>query len=184
MEKSQSIKEIGKALGVFQLKVGTISKDAQNPFFKSKYATLGNVLSVIQVPLEEAGLVFTQMPDGDCLTTLLMHPESGEYLQSCYNLHPVKIDPQGIGSAVTYARRYALTAILGLNIDDDDDGNAATKQPIETDKNGDERPWLNEKQLTAAIERINKGEAGVTAKIKSAFRMKKEYREKLEALQK
>ena len=146
MIKSESIKEIAKALGLFQIKMQPLKKDATNPFFKSKYVTLNNILENIEIPLQECELTFTQFPDGDCLTTLLIHIPSGEYLQACYQLHPVKQDPQSIGSAITYARRYALGAILALNIDIDDDGNHAsgninqpTQQAIE-----DNRKWLNQ----------------------------------------
>jgi len=109
-----------------------------------------SILEAIQKPLEESGLCFSQMPDGEGLTTLLIHSESGEYLQSTYKMAPVKTDPQSLGSAITYARRYALGAILGLNIDTDDDGNTAsnlapkptTQSPAPTETN---KPtvWLN-----------------------------------------
>lgn len=126
MEKSTSIGGLAKALATFQGKVPAIKKDAQNPFFKSKYASLGNIIDKIKAPLAECGLSYCQLPDGDeSLTTILMHAETGEYLQATYQLHAAKKDPQGIGSAITYARRYALSALLGLNTDDDDDGNEA-----------------------------------------------------------
>lgn len=130
MEKSQTITEIAKALITFQLKVDKIGKDANNPFFKSKYASLSNIQEAIHIPLAESGLTYSQMPDGENgLTTILIHAESGEYLQSTYDMVPTKNDPQGRGSAITYQKRYALTAILGLNIDDDDDGNLASSRP-------------------------------------------------------
>jgi len=67
-----------------------------------------------------------QFPDGQHgLTTIIMH-ESGEWLQSTYTMKPVKDDPQGIGSSITYQKRYALAGALALNIDDDDDANSAT----------------------------------------------------------
>ena len=127
MEKSPSIAKLATALLSFQSSIDKVSKDAANPFFKSKYASLSNILETIQAPMKEAGLCVSQMPDGDSLTTILIHAESGEYIQATYNIHPKSIDPQGIGSAITYARRYALGAILSLNIDEDDDGNAAMK---------------------------------------------------------
>lgn len=139
MIKSDSIKNIGAALALFQLKVEKIQKDAANPFFKSKYASLSNILEHIQVPLEESGLAFSQFPDETGLTTILIHPESGEFLQATYTMPVAKPnDPQAVGSAITYARRYALGAILGLNIDEDDDGNKAA-EPTKTD----DKPWLN-----------------------------------------
>lgn len=129
MNKSNSIGAIAKALAAFHVKVGKIKKDATNPFFKSKYASLSNILDAITIPLAESGLTFTQFPTEDNgLISILMH-ESGEFIESCYSMKPVKDDPQGRGSALTYQRRYALAAILGLNIDEDDDGNAATQPP-------------------------------------------------------
>lgn len=130
MNKSESIKEIAKALITFHIKVDKINKDAKNPFFKSAYASLSNILDAINDPLNQAGLSFCQFPSGEHgLTTILMH-ESGEYIYSEYFMRPTKDDPQGLGSAITYQRRYALSAILGLNIDEDDDGNAASKPSI------------------------------------------------------
>lgn len=129
MEKSTSLAAIGKALVQFHSKVSKVSKDSKNPFFNSKYASLSNILEAIQSPLEESGLSFTQFPTNENgLTTILIHGESGEYIQETYTMRPTKDDPQGRGSTITYQRRYALAAILGLNIDEDDDGNAGSKQ--------------------------------------------------------
>lgn len=134
MNKSNSIGALAKALAAFHLKVGKIKKDATNPFFKSKYASLSNILDAITIPLAESGLTFTQFPaEENGLITILMH-ESGEFIESTYSMRPVKDDPQGRGSAITYQRRYALAAILGLNIDEDDDGNAATQPPATPQK--------------------------------------------------
>ena len=125
--KSESIKNIASALGTFHSKMGKIVKSDTNPFFKSKYAPLPTILEQIADPLEGAGLVFTQFPDGlHGLTTLLMHPESGEWMLATYEMTPSKNDPQGQGSVITYQRRYALGAILALNIDEDDDANEAS----------------------------------------------------------
>jgi hypothetical protein len=145
MERSESLKAIGKALGLFHTKVAKIPKSESNPFYKSKYAALPSILDAIQIPLEESGLVFTQLPDGEYLTTLLIHFESGEFISSSYKMNPIKTDPQSIGSAITYARRYALGSILGLNIDEDDDGNKASAKantPIPPPP-APELPWLN-----------------------------------------
>lgn len=147
METSEQIKSIGAALGVFHTKVAKIAKTDSNPFFKSKYAGLPSILEAIQKPLEESNLVFTQHPDGGNLTTMLIHTESGEFFRSSYSMNPVKTDPQSIGSAITYARRYALGAILGLNIDEDDDGNKASQPTPKTSATQQtpttDLPWLN-----------------------------------------
>lgn len=178
MIKSESITNIAKALQVFHLKMGKIKKDGNNPFFKSKYATLTNILDNIAEPLTEAGLIFTQFPDGENgLTTLLLHPESGEFLEATGNMHPKDNDPQALGSAITYNRRYHLGAILGLNIEEDDDGNAATKPNKYVNK--DERPWLSEAQFRQAHERIMAGETDLLKEVDSKYRMKKEYRQTL-----
>jgi len=124
MEKSNEIIELAKALSLFQTKMDKIDKTEVNPFYKSRYAGLPSILEAIQIPMAESGLVFSQHPDKGELTTILIHTESGQYMMSSYEIHPVKVDPQGIGSAITYAKRYALTAILGLNVDEaDNDGN-------------------------------------------------------------
>lgn len=186
MEKSTSIKEISKALLTFQMKMEPIKKDSENPFYKNKYASLSTILEHIQIPLAECGLAFSQMPDGDCLCTILMHTESGEYLQSCYSLHPQQINPQGLGSAITYARRYALGAILGLNIDIDDDAQVAS-QPVETKKTETEKEWLNKtigknptptKKWNDTVEKLKNGTVTV-AKILEFYNLSKVNREEL-----
>jgi hypothetical protein len=127
MEKSESIKELATAICHFQGAVEKIKKSEINPFFKSKYADLSSILDVIRQPLFENGLSFVQFPKGEHeLETILMHT-SGEWMSETYTMAPTKNDPQGLGSVITYQRRYALGAILGLNIDVDDDGNEASK---------------------------------------------------------
>lgn len=177
MEKSESLKNIATALMVFHLKVGKIGKDATNPFLKNRYASLSNILDAIQIPLEESGLTFSQFPTGDSgLTTILIHAESGEYMMSNYIMHPIKNDPQGAGSVITYQRRYALGAVLGLNIDDDDDGNSGSTAKQE--KN--ELPWLNEgtPEYEGAIKKLKAG-ATTIAKIKTVMRVSKATEDKL-----
>lgn len=104
-----------------------ITRDAANDFFKSKYAPLETILPAIKDPLKQAGLVFTQVPNGaNGLKTLIIDVASGEFIEGVCEMTPAKNDPQGQGSAMTYMRRYSLVAMLGLNTDEDDDGNAAS----------------------------------------------------------
>jgi hypothetical protein len=127
MEKSQSIQNLTQGLAKFHAMVGRISKDAKNPFFKSNYASLPHIIKEISEPLEKAGLILSQFPNGDGLTTMLIHADSGEYIFATYTLQVVRQnDPQAQGSAISYARRYAITSILNLAIADDD-GEAATR---------------------------------------------------------
>lgn len=125
MNKSESITELAKAMVKFHSEVGKVSKDAANPFFKNKYASLSNIIEAVTKPLNDNGLSVLQLPSIEGLTTMLLH-ESGEWISSVSST-PVKdqTDPQKLGSAITYARRYALGAILSLNIDEDDDGQKA-----------------------------------------------------------
>lgn len=127
MEKSESIQHLTQGLAKFHAMVGRISKDAKNPFFKSNYASLPHIINEVSEPLEKSGLILTQFPNGDGLTTMLIHAESGEYISATYTLQVVKQnDPQAQGSAISYARRYAITSILNLAISDDD-AEAATR---------------------------------------------------------
>jgi hypothetical protein len=104
-------------------------KDATNPHFKSKYVALDGVLEAVAKPLRDCGIAIVQQTDIEdaqtILITRLIH-ESGEWIAGRYPVHPVKADPQGEGSALTYARRYALMALVGI-APEDDDGNAATE---------------------------------------------------------
>lgn len=173
MQKSDSIKSIAAAMITFHMKVDKIKKDAKNPFFKSTYASLSNILDAINEPLCESGLSFVQFPSGENgLTTLLMHAETGEFIEDHYEMKPVKDDPQGRGSVITYQRRYALAAILGLNIDDDDDANRASGNY--ENANTHELPWLNEgtKEFTGAIEKLRAGETTID-KIRMVRRVSK-----------
>lgn len=188
MQKSESIKAIAGALAVFHSNVGTIKKDAKNPFFKSNYASLSNILDEIQDPLQEAGLVFSQFPDGDdSLTTILVHAESGEFFQASNTMKAKANDPQALGSAITYSRRYVLGAVLGLNIETDDDGNAASKPQggatagagEKKDFPEDNRPWITDELVNKGIERMKSGETGVFDKCVDSFKMSKVRREML-----
>ena len=123
MRQSESINELATAMAAAQAEMGGALKDSANPFFKSKYADLTSVVKAIKEPFANHGLSYTQFPcaaDG-CVgvTTRLMH-NSGQWLESEYMLPTVKQDPQSAGSAITYARRYALQAMAGIPTADDD----------------------------------------------------------------
>jgi hypothetical protein len=140
MISSKEINEVASALVAAQAEFGAVPKGSVNPFFKSKYAALPDVVAHAAPVLAKHGLSITQsisfvvgMAQGqapiDTLTTTLLH-QSGQYIESEMLLHLPKQDPQGQGSAVTYARRYSYMAILGLVADDDDDGNAASRSVV------------------------------------------------------
>jgi hypothetical protein len=134
MKTSEKITNLTKALFEFQGKVTSVKKSAKNPHFKSNYADLSSILDVINPALQECGLFVTQHPHDDVLVTTIYHAESGEYMQSEQVLRMKDANnPQQQGSAITYARRYALAAIFNLN-QEDDDANSASGHKVTTAK--------------------------------------------------
>ena len=130
MKTSESIKHIAPALLAAQKQMTFAAKDSTNPHFKNKYAGLPQVIDAIKGPLNDNGITFIQtptIPEIDdvrlLLVTRLLH-ESGEWIEDTAICPLPKQDPQGLGSAMTYLRRYSLAAICGL-YQDDDDGEAA-----------------------------------------------------------
>lgn len=125
--QSASIAALAAALAKAQVAFKPAVKDSANPFFKSNYLSLTGAIDACQGALSLNGLAVSQtLEDGEKLRLIstLMH-SSGEWISSHYPVVPVKNDPQGIGSAITYARRYSLMALVGLAAEDDD-GNAAS----------------------------------------------------------
>ena len=130
--KSDSIKELATALSKAQGRIKGALKDSENPFYKSKYADLASVVEAIREPLSLNGLSYVQIShekEGASIETMIMH-SSGEWLCCGAMTIPVsKADAQGFGSAMTYARRYSLSAAFGV-APEEDDGNAAAKASL------------------------------------------------------
>lgn len=129
MKTSESISKVSPAFLAAQKAITFAAKDATNPHFKNTYADLPAVIDAIKAALNDNELAFLQTgspSDDGCLhlTTRLLHT-SGEWIEDTLVMPLPKQDPQGYGSAMTYARRYALSAITGL-YQDDDDGNAGS----------------------------------------------------------
>lgn len=136
MPQSESIKELATALSKVQGQLTFAKKDSANPFFKSTYADLESVWDSCREALAKNGLAVIQMPgnffEGRMwLITRLVHT-SGEWIEQEMSVPVTKPDAQGAGSALTYMRRYALAAFVGI-VQADDDGNAAVqpKAPIQ-----------------------------------------------------
>lgn len=130
MKTSEKITSVMTALLKFQGQVSKIKKDAKNPHFKSNYASLSKILEETNPVLTECGLVLTQHFDVDVLTTMLCHAETGEFMQSDYPINVKDVsNPQQLGSALSYARRYGIQSILNLNASDDDGQMASAPQP-------------------------------------------------------
>jgi hypothetical protein len=125
------MKELATAMAKAQAEIKAALKDSKNPHFKSSYADLTSVWDACRTALTKNGLSIVQIPnfEGDevWLETMLLHA-SGESISGRYPLRPQQQTPQGYGSALTYARRYSLAAMVGVVADEDDDGNAASQR--------------------------------------------------------
>ena len=156
MQSSESIGKIMPALLKARASFKAAVKDGKNPHFKSKYVTLEGAIDAINEALLENDIFFTQPTRYEdartVLETRLIHV-SGEWIGSEYPVHPVKADPQGEGSALTYARRYALMSLVGI-APEDDDGNQAVKA-VEQENEKDSaiaQEWVDALTASATLE--------------------------------
>lgn len=191
MRRSDGIKEIGAAMAVAMRAIKPAKLDAKNPMFGSSYSTLGSVWDAIGDAINAAGLVVTQAAepisagvpkfdeDGDrcgvqerdvvSVVTLIMHPASGEWIESTTNVTPLPqvidkgskekaVTPQSAGSAITYARRYALSALFNV-CPEDDDGHRASSRTARTepDSNGQEDLGTFEDVILDVLQRKTTG---------------------------
>lgn len=161
MKTSESITNLATALAIVQGQMKHAAKSAENPFFKSNYADLAGVTDACRTLLAGQGLSVihgAESADGlmVCVTCRLMH-KTGEWIESALTLRPTKADPQGMGSAITYARRYTLAAIVGVATEDDDGNAASAPVPEKASRNravapASETPAANSKaSVTKAI---------------------------------
>jgi hypothetical protein len=152
MQKSEQINELAKALASAQSQIRPVTKDAKNPHLHNRYATLDAIIAEIKEPLSSNGLAYSQLLDdangAPALTTMLMH-ESGQWVASTVVVGDMKgnrgvNEMQVFGASVTYMKRYALAALLGISSDEDDDGNASgaslrqtARKPAQQTQTGD-----------------------------------------------
>ena len=151
----------------FQKKVNVIKKDAKNPHFKNTYASLTQIISEVKPILSEVGIVLTQPLINGNVSTFLTYGSSPmrEVLESSLPL-PVGLQPQPLGSAITYFRRYTLASLLALEIDDDDANEATKKEQPKFQATATELPPLSDKAFAAMLDAIAKGEKD---KVKAAM---------------
>ena len=181
MNKSDTIASLAAALNKAQAEMSGAKKSAKNPFFKSNYANLEEVINCVKEPFANNGLSFVQFPiSGEGLAgveTIIMH-ESGEFVSGEFLLKCSKNDPQGMGSAITYARRYGLQSACGVPSEDDDGESAMKRKPamseydaaskLETAKTVDDlvKVWnslpIDLKQNEVVITAKNSKKAGLT----------------------
>ena len=150
-----------------QKEVGAISKDSKNPFFKSKYFDINSLIAHVQPLLEENGLLLLQPIEDGVQYSRVIDVESGKSIESGLQL-PSLNDPQKLGSAITYYRRYTLQSLLGLQAEDDDANLASQKI--------DRKPALTIEQFNKTLQADAKGIKAVL----NRFRMSADQRKQLE----
>lgn len=155
MKHSESIKQIAAALCKAQATIGKAKKDATNPYFNSNYSTLGSVWEACHSSLLDNGICVIQGGDGVLYSTTFMHT-SGEWITASLPLVLSKNDMQGLGSAVSYCRRYLLAGMAGV-IQEDDDGNAASRPQAQATK----KPAPSAPPVQAAKARVQQEFPGV-----------------------
>ena len=144
-DKESTMKENNIYQAILQARgmIGSVTKNAKNPFFKSNYADINNVIESISPVCESLGICFTQCPkvtesNADVLVTrLTLQDNPKEFIESEVRLFLPTADMQKLGSAITYARRYALISMFGLETEDDD-GQSASKKLTPTQKRNQE----------------------------------------------
>jgi hypothetical protein len=131
MKTSETMAKLAPALASALAEIHNASKDSKNPHFKSSYASLASVIDATKATLAVHGLVVVQAPgwnDGRVTVTTRIVHASGEWIEATAEAPIAKADPQGVGSAVTYLRRYSLAALCGIT-QEDDDGETASRRP-------------------------------------------------------
>jgi hypothetical protein len=172
MSKQQSINE---KLFALQQEIGAISKDANNPFYKSKYFDINSLLKQLQPLLKKHKLLLIQPIEEDMVYSKILCIEGTGGVISGLKL-PELNDPQKLGSAITYYRRYTLQSLLALQAEDDD-GNVASGKTSTAIPN--DRKWLNQNtpEYTKAIEYLQGG--GTMDSIKAKYKVSKKVQDEL-----
>lgn len=173
MDRSDSIAKLAAALCEVQKTELFALTDKENPFFKRKYADLSSVWDAIRLPLTNNGLAVTQTmashnTDGVTIETTLMHA-SGEHISGSLYIKPEKNTPQGLGSAITYGRRYALMGIVGIAPEDDDGERAMARR--RGNKKEASKTTIQEPDVPSAV--VKKPDAKGTETVEEFFVRKK-----------
>ena len=162
------MKELLNKIDKVKQEIGKISKDSINPFHKSKYFDINQLLEHVEPLLTKHGLLLIQPIKNGAVHTMIIDLETGEEINSCIDL-ALGVDPQKMGSQISYYRRYTLTSLLAIQAEDDDAN--TTMAP--------DKPWLNENapEWKEALKFIEGG--GSIADIKKKYKISKKSEEKL-----
>ena len=153
-----------------QTEVGAISKDSKNPFFKSKYFDINSLIKHVQPLLADNGLLLLQPIKDGCQYSIIIDTESGVEVGSQLELPNIS-DPQKLGSAITYYRRYTLQSLLGLEAEDDD-ANLASQKPTR-------KPALTTEQFEKTLNADAKGIKAVLYRFRMSDDQRKQLNSKL-----
>lgn len=173
MNKSESIKELAAALSLAQGQMEAAKKDKENPYFKSHYSDLASVWEACREPLSKHGLSVTQLTDVEegklVIESVLMH-KSGEWISGRLAMPITKNDPQSMGSLISYGRRYALGAIVGVVSEEDNDaegtmdrGKKEEKKPPKQEAKKDEIPEFSTETRPLAFDELREKILATTA---------------------
>lgn len=153
MDRSERIEELAMALAQAQGEFKPAQKSGKNPHLRNRYATLDDIIEAVRPGLSAHGLSFLQLLDGASLTTILLH-ESGQWIKSSTDIDALDSnrgtnEMQAFGATLTYLKRYALAAMLGVSSDEDVDGNVPQrKQPQrrsqEQEEPAEEEHWIDD----------------------------------------
>lgn len=189
MNKSESIAALAAALAKAQGEIENASKNAANPHFRSKYADLAEVLNTVRPVFAKHGISVIQAPSYEggmaSVETMLMH-SSGEWLSNTCSAPVSKQDAQGVGSAITYLRRYSLAAFAGI-AQEDDDANSAVghRQAAKPEQNAHRtvpaKQEITDERFIKAIQSIRDGKT-TSASVRSHFALATEQDNALHAL--
>lgn len=172
--------EFLKKLAELKKETGKLSKDSSNPFFKSKYFDINQLLEHLEPIAESKGLLILQPIIDGSVVSQIIDIDSGEKIESSISLSSVT-DPQKKGSEITYFRRYSLTSLLGLKAEDDDANKASSKVSTEN-KQENELPWFNDKQLEGVKKAISESKEVTLVAIKKKYKVSKPMLDKLTEL--
>lgn len=185
MNKSESIAALSAALAKAQAEIENASKTANNPHFKSKYADLAEVLNTVRPVMSRHGIAIVQMPSFESglasVETLMTH-SSGEWISNICSAPVSKQDAQGVGSAITYLRRYSLASFAGIAQEDDDANAAVGQRQTPAPARPAENPALPDDRFRAACDAIAAGKTSVQV-VRSRYTLTTEQDNELHVLE-
>jgi hypothetical protein len=174
-EKIRQANEVQATLSFHQklhrakLAIGKVTKNANNPHFKKSYADLNAIIEAVEPILLENGLLLLQPIQGNSVCTQIIDIDSGVMVESCMEL-PAGLNPQQIGSCLTYYRRYTLVSLCSLQSVDDDGAAASKSTPT--------KPPISDERLDGALKSISAG-TYTKVKLREQFSLTKEQEARL-----